>query len=333
MITHSKLGRLLSVLLMAAALSASAFGAALTTTTLTAAIPAANGNQQTVTVISVASNSGMVAQPTQPQSQGGLGGPFSGSVATFLYVDHELMSINNINSTFISVGRGVQGTVATSHNSGAVVYIATGRQLVPSNNNGNPPLSGSCNSAFQPPATPYIDIYTGNTWDCPSVGPYASTWVISGSTTGYQGSTTNLNPNTIQFVSIPLTAAQINTIYTTPIQILPAQGAGTLIEVQSCTLDLKYGSAAFTSGGTVTIGYGTTQSTVAASPGAATIASTVLTTFSASQAISVAGALAVTANSLTLNKALSITNGTGVFATGTGATAVLDCAYRVHNGF
>lgn len=336
MITQNKLSRLLSVLLLAAALCASAFGqrVALTTTTLTAAVPAqSGGNQQNTVYISVASNSGMVASPTQQQSQGGLGGPYAGSVATYLYIDRELMQINNINGTMISVGRGVSGTPATAHNSGATVYIATGHQLVESANHGNPALSGYCNSVIQPYSIPFIDPYTGNTWDCPTTGPNLNTWVISGSVSGYQVSTSNLNPNTIQFASLPLTAAQINTINTTPITIIPAQGANTLIEVQSCVLDLKYGSAAFTGGGTVTVGYGSTQSTVAASPAAATLAATVFTTFTASQAISVAGAMAVTANTLTLNKPVAVTVGTANFAAGTGATGVLDCAYRVHTGF
>lgn len=335
MTLNPKLSRLLSVLLMAAALCASAFGqrTALTQTTLTAAIPAAPAtNQQTVTLIAVASATGIVASPTQQQAQGGLGGPFSGSVSTFLYVDNELMQVNNINGLYISVGRGVQGTKATAHNSGAAVYVANGRQLVNNSGSISPPLSGYCNSATQPLVIPYIDPATGNTWDCPTTGPFTNTWVIGGQSSGYQDSTQNLNPNTIQFVSVPLTLAQMTTMFTTPIIVVPAQGAGTLVEIQSCVLDLKRGSAAFTSGGTVTIGYGTTQTLNAASPAAATIASTVFTTFAASQSISVAGALAVTANTLDLNTPVTISNGTGVFATGTGATGVLDCAYRVHSG-
>ncbi len=336
MITHNKTGRLLSVLLMAAALCApSAFGqgrTALTTTTLSVAVGAPT-NQQNVTQITVGSNSGMVAFPTQQQAQGGLGGPYSGTVGTFLIVDGEVLQPNSINGTVIQVSRGMIGSKATAHNSGATVYIATGRQLVTSANAGVPPLSGTCNSAFQPVAIPYIDPYTGNTWDCPTTGPSKNTWVVGGMIgTTYSASTQNLNPNTIQFVSIPLTLAQLITMNDTAITVVPAQGAGTLVEIQSCTLDLKRGSAAFTSGGTVTIGYGTTPTLGAASPAAATIAATVFTTFAASQSISVAGALAVTANSLTLNTPVTISNGSADFATGTGATGVLDCAYRVHTG-
>lgn len=133
-------------------------------------------------------------------------------------------------------------------------------------------------------------------------------------------------------VQVPLTLAQLTTMFTTPIPVVPAFGAGTLVEVQSCVLDMVFGSAAFTGGGTVTVGYGTTQSTVAASTAAATIAATVFTTFTASQSILTLGTMPVTASTLNLNKAVSITNGTAVFAGGTAASAVLDCTYRVHFG-
>lgn len=132
------------------------------------------------------------------------------------------------------------------------------------------------------------------------------------------------------FVSIPLTLTQLQTLNTVGVQILPAFGAGTLTELTSCVLDLKFGSAAFTGGGTVTIGYGATSAVTA---GAATIASTVFTTFTASQSVLVAGSLAVSANTLTLNLPIWINAASADFAAGTGATGVLDCGYRVHYGF
>lgn len=326
---RSNMGRLLTVLLMAAALCASAFGqrTSLTTTTLSVAIPAAPvTNQKVVTTISVASVTGMTSSTgSLPVAQGGIGGPASG-VATFLYVDAELMQINSFNGTFVNVVRGVQGTPTMPHNSGATVYIATARQMVTSHGQ----VSGACTSATQPIAIPFIDPVTSRTYDCPQSGPFINTWVVGGATYSYQESSQNLNPNTIQTVSIPLTLSQLQTLHTIPIQVIPAKGAGTLIELTTCTLDLKRGSAAFTSGGTVTFGWGATDATTAA---AATIASTVFTTFTASQAITVAGAMAVTADSLTLNLPIWVSAGSADFATGTGATGVLDCSYRVHSGF
>jgi hypothetical protein len=263
---------------------------------------------------------------------GTIGGSNSGT--TTVMVDKELeTAIGAPNGNCFQVRRGfpgggnIEGTGrATSHNSGAVALIGTAAQFF-----GYVP-AGGCTPSLEP-ILPRVVTVNDKLYNCPSTGPWANTWIVSGQIGSPTDSSGNLDPSTIQFVSNSFTAAQINTMYTTPLLLIPAQTAGTLIEIQSCTVDAKYGSAAFTSGGTITIGYGATQATVAASAAAATIASTFLTTFTASQSITVAGALAVTANTLTLNAPVSITNGSGVFATGTGATVIVDCAYRVHSGF
>jgi len=141
---------------------------------------------------------------------------------------------------------------------------------------------------------------------------------------------TQLAANTTQFVSIPLTLSQLQTLNSVGVSILPAQGAGTMIEMQSCILDLKYGSAAFTGGGAVTIGYGSTSATTNAM--ATTIAATFWTTFAASHTTSVlAGAIPVTANTSLQNLGIWMNAATADFAAGTGATGQVDCSYRVHN--
>lgn len=180
MITQNKLSRLLSVLLMAAALCASAFGqqTALTSTTLTVGVPAGfptgGGNQQNVTTVSVASATG-ISGPQLPSAQGGLGSATSGTY-TFLYVDRELMQVNSVSGTNISVGRGVQGTAATAHNSGATVYVVSGSQLITN------PMGpqGGCNSAINPPVVPYINPADGTFYSCPSSGPFANVWTKEG---------------------------------------------------------------------------------------------------------------------------------------------------------
>ena len=178
---------------------------------------------------------------------------------------------------------------ATTHNSGAAAIVGLAAQFF------SYEPAGSCNPSTETILPRYVT-QTDKLFNCPSTGPWANTWIVSGQIGSPQESSSNLDPSTIQFVSVPVTLAQLQASNTTPIPIIAAPGAGTLIEIQSCVLDLKYGSAAFTGGGTSTIGYGTTQSAIATSPAAATIASTVFTTFTASQAITVAGALAVTAN-------------------------------------
>lgn len=252
---------------------------------------------------------------------------------TTVMVDSELETVIGApNSNCFQVRRGFPGGGnylgkgrATGHNSGATAIVGLAAQFFPSE------PAGSCTASTETILPRYVT-QTDKLFNCPTTGPYANTWVVSGQIGSYQESTTNLNPNTIQFASNVFTAAQINTMYTLPLVLIPAQGAGTLIEIQSCTVDLNRGSAAFTGGGTVTIGYGLTESTNAASTAAATIASTVFTTFAASQNILVAGLVPVTVNTLDVNTAVTISNGSNVFASGTGAIVTVDCAYRVHSG-
>lgn len=159
---------------------------------------------------------------------------------------------------------------------------------------------------------------------------YSSTTVIAvPSTNNWYGlSTGSAYSAGIQSVAIPLTAATINAMNATPIVVVPAQGSGTLIDVIDGVLDLTYGSAAFANGGAAQLSYGSGTTNAAS----ATIAATVFTTFSASQSIKFAGAMAVTATSATLNAAVNFTNATAPFITGTGATGVLNVSYRVIGG-
>lgn len=140
-----------------------------------------------------------------------------------------------------------------------------------------------------------------------------------------------LDPTTIQYLSVPLTLAQLIASNSVPIVIagLAAKGAGTLIEICSAILNLTYGSANFAGGGAMALYYGASSAGVLAT---ATIAATVFTTFTASHAVLVAGALAVAADTAIVNTGLVFTNPTADFTSGTGATGVLKIAYRVHSG-
>lgn len=252
-----------------------------------------------------------------------------------LYIVPEYMTVlaTPVGSACVPVRRGDVSPVGVpiAAPSGATVYVAVtpSGSTVPGDN------GFSYSPSFNPygpavraniPYLPVIKVVTGQIWDCPlspeAVSPNTCVWrLISNPVGSLYGAA--------QFVSIPLTLTQLQTLNTVGVKILPAQGAGTLTEILSCTLDLKRGSAAFTGGGTITIGYGATAATTAA---AATIASTVLTTFAASQSVLVAGALAVTANTSTLNQPIWMNAASADFAAGTGATGLLDCAYRVHTG-
>lgn len=123
-------------------------------------------------------------------------------------------------------------------------------------------------------------------------------------------------------VTVTLTAAQVNTMYTTPVELIPAPAAGSFIVVQQAILVNENGGTAWTSGGAITIGYSN------ANPGSpdaltGTIAATFLTSPTAKQIITLAGAQIATALESTVDAlGIFISNATGVFATGTGTLKV-----------
>ena len=129
-----------------------------------------------------------------------------------------------------------------------------------------------------------------------------------------------------QTVTTALTLAQLQAAVT-GVSIIPAQGTGTLIEVQRATLDLAYGSANFAGAGIGQLSYGNATTY----PASATFANAFYTTFAANQAISVAGALASTASTNILNTAVWY-NANANFTSGTGASGVLSVGYRVISG-
>jgi hypothetical protein len=135
-----------------------AFGATntLTTTTLASAVTDTSGQ-----IISVAAATGITANTTQ------------------IYVDYELMSVNSVSGTQIKVRRGAAGTVATTHASGAVVYVGLNGYFSFYDR------GGSCTAATEW-VLPVINTTNGNIWNCLSSGQ----WVLSGrGSMGSAGST------------------------------------------------------------------------------------------------------------------------------------------------
>lgn len=123
-------------------------------------------------------------------------------------------------------------------------------------------------------------------------------------------------------VTVTLSAAQVNTMYTTPVELIPAPAAGSFLVVQQAILVNENGGTAWTSGGAITIGYSN------ANPGSpdaltGTIAATFLTSPTVKQIITLAGAQISTATESTYDAlGIFISNATGVFATGTGTLKV-----------
>lgn len=121
---------------------------------------------------------------------------------------------------------------------------------------------------------------------------------------------------------------QVNTMNATPLVLVPAQGAGTLIEVVSCVLENVYGSAVYTGGGALGLYYLNPAGTLAS----ATVAATFLTSPTANQIALMTPALASSLSSAALNQPLVLSNATQAFAAGTAGMLNVRLKYRLHSG-
>lgn len=125
----------------------------------------------------------------------------------------------------------------------------------------------------------------------------------------------------VQRQVVTLTNAQILALYATPVQLLPAPGAGLFYHVLKATLVDENTGTAYASGGVLTVGYGTTAATNAL---ASTVAAAFLTSGTTMQEINESGVLnTVLTAANVLNQPIYITNATGAFTTGTGTLKVI----------
>lgn len=74
-----------------------------------------------------------------------------------LWVDRELMSVTSLDvSTLVNVRRGVDGTLATAHDTASPVYVGTGEQFSETDPQGWPSEATL--------VSPHINIRTGDVW-------------------------------------------------------------------------------------------------------------------------------------------------------------------------
>ena len=136
-----------------------------------------------------------------------------------------------------------------------------------------------------------------------------------------------IDATVIQTASVALTAAQFNGMYATPVQLVAAQGANTLIVVNQIQILMTYGSAAFAAGGVVAAQYDSTAN------GAGVIASTTIAAASfqatASTGFNMNPGVVAETFSTCVNKGLFLSNVSGAFTTGTGSSFVVKVWYSV----
>lgn len=114
--------------------------------------------------------------------------------------------------------------------------------------------------------------------------------------------------------SVPITAAQFNAMYTTPVQLVDAPGANKLIVVDRMELVLTYGSAAYAVGGVVSAQYDATANGAGVKATNTEAAADFFVT--ASNTFLFNGAIGAAPFTTSVNKGLYLSNATGVFTTG-----------------
>lgn len=117
--------------------------------------------------------------------------------------------------------------------------------------------------------------------------------------------------SSLQLAQVNLTAAQIITLFTAPIILIPAPGAGKSIYVQDCLFRFVYGGVAYTGGGVSSISYagGATPLT--------TVPAATITAGASSDSL-----LTTAAVTITQNAALQISTATANFAAGNGTLQI-----------
>jgi hypothetical protein len=131
----------------------------------------------------------------------------------------------------------------------------------------------------------------------------------------FSGTTLRVPLTNLNYVAVPITAAEFNGMYAAPKLLVAAGGANTQIIVDQMVLAMTFGAAQYAAGGVVAAQY---DSTVhgAGVLATATEAAADFTGAAASTSFRSAGSTAVAPFSTTVNKGIYLSNQTAAFTTG-----------------
>lgn len=129
-----------------------------------------------------------------------------------------------------------------------------------------------------------------------------------------------------QYAAVKLTSAQILGAYAAPVQIIPAQGAHTIVVVNNVFVEFDYGTTQFAAGGAAGLQYDSTVH-LAGTAATATVAAATINGFAANNGFTLAGAATGTMASM-VNKGIYWSNATGAFTTGD-SSMILNVRYDV----
>jgi hypothetical protein len=121
--------------------------------------------------------------------------------------------------------------------------------------------------------------------------------------------------NVIQYVKVPVTAAQFNAAYATPLVMIAAPGANLQIVVKQAVFAMTFVSASYANGGATGLQYDNVAH-LAGTLATATVPGATIDAYGASSNVGVAGAVASGLSSATVNKAIYLSNDTAPYITG-----------------
>ena len=132
-----------------------------------------------------------------------------------------------------------------------------------------------------------------------------------------------IGAHVLRSVQVPLTSAQILALNATPVELVPAPGAGKIISVEEIVLKMIRTATAYANGGALEFRY----TNASGAKVTADIAASVVTTGGAGTEYNLVKGV-VTSLTPVANAAVVVDNATAAFITGTG-TAVVTVRYRI----
>lgn len=138
--------------------------------------------------------------------------------------------------------------------------------------------------------------------------------------------TGKLSEDTLQYVSVPVSAAQIALLYANPLLMIASIGAHELIVIDHCVIEFDYNAAQYTAGGALGLQYDNTAN-LAGVAASSTEAAATINGFTADNMFRLTGATVGLAANMT-DKGIFLSNDTAAFATGDG-TMTVNLTYHV----
>lgn len=162
----------------------------------------------------------------------------------------------------------------------------------------------------------------------PTGGTANAEGITLGNGLSFNGTTLQVNTGLAQQATVNLTLSQFQGMYATPVQLLPAPGAGLMNIIDSLYVNYVYGSAVLAGGGVVGAQYGNTAH-LAGETASATEAASDYTAAAANTMFRIGGGLGTGAGTAgAINTAVYMSNATAPFTGGTGGSFVVTVNYR-----